>query len=142
MTGAPIGSPVFLIEADLKKDPEAEKWFAGKPAEPTLRRVREVILGADARMTEGTKYGTVMFHCGGDFASFVQHNQKTVSLMLNRGGIIPGKYPHMEGEGRAVRFMRFKGLSEANAREVELGKIVVAWCDLMSQPKGKKKAGR
>ena len=122
----------------MPKDPAAEKWFSGKPAEPILRRVREVILGADKRMAEGTKYGTVMFHYGGDFASFVQHDKKTVSLMFNRGGIIPGEYPHMEGEGRAVRFMRFADLAEVNARKAELGKIVFAWCDLMSTPKGKK----
>ena len=116
----------------MKKDPEADKWFAGKPAEPILRRVREVILRADPRMSEGTKYGTVAFHCGGDFASFVQHNQKTVSLMFNRGGIIAGKYPHMEGTGRQVRFMRFASVNEVDSRAAELSKIVVAWCDLMS----------
>ena len=116
----------------MKKDPEVEQWFAGKPAEPILRRVREVILAADKRMGKGSKYGTVTFHCGGDFASFVQHQKKTVSLMFNRGGIIPGKYPHMEGEGRQVHFMRFAGVAEVNARKSELSKIVVAWCDLMS----------
>jgi hypothetical protein len=36
----------------MQKDPAAEKWFAGKPAEPILRRVRDVILSADARMSE------------------------------------------------------------------------------------------
>ena len=121
----------------MPKDAAAEKWFSGKPAEAVLRRVREVILGADKRMSEGTKYGTVMFHCGGDFASFVQHNKKTVSLMFNRGGIIPGRYPHMEGEGRAVRFMRFGDVAEVNARKAELSKIVVAWCDLMSKGQGR-----
>lgn len=122
----------------MPKDPAAEQWFSGKPAEAILRRVREVILGADKRMGEGTKYGTVTFDCGGDFASFVQHSKKTVSLMFNRGGIIPGRYPHMEGEGRAVRFMRFTDVAEVNARKAELSKIVVAWCDLMSAPKGKR----
>ncbi len=92
-------------------------------------------------MNEGTKYGTVTFHSGADFASFVQHGKKTVSLMCNRGGIIPGRFPHMEGTGRAVRFMRFADVAEVNARAAELGKIVVAWCDLMSAPKAKKKAG-
>ena len=126
----------------MQKDPAAEEWFQGKPAEPVLRRVREAILHADPRMSEGTKYGTVTFHCGGDFASFVQHNKNTVSLMFNRGGIIPGKYPHMEGEGRQVRFMRFADLKEADARAAELGRIVVAWCDLMSSPKGAKPTSR
>ena len=119
----------------MQKDPQAEKWFAGKPAEPALRRVRDVILRADRRMAEGTKYGTVMFHCGGDFASFVQHGKPAVSLMFNRGGIIPGKYPHMEGEGRQVRFMRFADAKEVDACAPELSKIVVAWCDLMSTAK-------
>jgi Domain of unknown function (DU1801) len=123
----------------MPKDPSAEKWFSGKPAEPILRRLREVILGADKRMSEGTKYGTVTFHCVGDFASFVQHDKKTVSLMFNRGGIIPGRHPHMQGEGRAVRFMRFADVAEVNARKAELSEIVVAWCDLMSAPKGKQK---
>jgi hypothetical protein len=122
-------------------DPRAEKWFTGKSAEPILRRVRDVILGADKRMNETTKYGTVMFHCGGDFASFVQHNMTTVSLMFNRGGIIPGKYPHVEGEGRAVRFMRFADVGEANARKAELSKIVVA-CDLMSGPRSAPRSKR
>jgi hypothetical protein len=124
----------------VKKDPEAEKWFKGKPAEPILRRVREVILRADSRMTEYPKYGSITFACGGDFASFVQHNKKTVSLMFNRGGIIPGKYQHMEGSGRQVRFMRFKDVAEVSARAAELGKIVVAWCDLMSTPITKRKS--
>ncbi len=124
----------------MQKNPEAEKWFAGKPAEAILRRVREAILRADPRMNEGTRYGTVTFHCGGDFASFVQHNKKTVSLMFNRGGIIPGKHPHMEGEGRQVRFMRFADVKEVDARAAGLGEIVVAWCDLMSAPKAKTKA--
>jgi Domain of unknown function (DU1801) len=122
----------------MPKDKDAEKWFAGKPAEPILRRVRDVILAADRRMAEGTKYGTVTFHCGGDFASFVQHGKPAVSLMFNRGGIIPGKFPHMEGEGRQVRFMRFKDVKEVDARAAELGKIVVAWCDLMSASRAKK----
>ncbi|HEY0832195.1 MAG TPA: DUF1801 domain-containing protein [Candidatus Dormibacteraeota bacterium] len=122
----------------MQRDPAAETWFAGKPAEPVLRRVREVILRADKRMSEGTKYGTVTFHCAGDFASFVQHNKKSVSLMFNRGGIIPGKFAHMEGTARAVRFMRFADVAEVNARAAELVKIVVAWCDLMSAPKGRK----
>ena len=124
----------------MQRDPSAEKWFSGKPAEPILRRVREVILRADPRMLEGTKYGTVMFRCNGDFASFVQHNKKTVSLMFNRGGIIPGKFPHMEGTGRQVRFMRFNEVVEVDARAAELGKVVNTWCELMSAPKATKRA--
>jgi len=48
----------------------------------------------------------------------------------------------MEGEGRAVRFMRFADVGEANARKAELSKIVVAWCDLMSGPKSAPRSKR
>ena len=67
----------------MQKDPAAEKWFQGKPAEPALRRVREAILRADP-------------------------------------------------------LMRFADVKEADARAAELGRIVVAWCDVMSTPKAKK----
>lgn len=110
-----------------------DEWLAGKPAEPILRRVREVILDADPRITEYLKYGTVQFAFNDDFANFVQHDKKSVSLMFNRGGKIPGKYPHLEGRGPSARFMRFANFGEVNARAAELTKIAGAWCDLMSK---------
>ena len=124
----------------MKKNPEAESWFVGKPAEPALRRVRDVILSADPRMSEYVKYWTVMFGCEGDFASFVQHDKKMVNLMFNRGATIPGKFPHLEGSGPTARFMRFADAAEVNAQAAELSKIAVAWCDLMTSAKPKKKA--
>jgi hypothetical protein len=114
------------------KDSGVDTWFVGKPAEPILRRVREVIMRADPRMTEYLKYGTVVFASGGDFASFVQHGEKKVRLMFNRGARIKGKFPHLEGSGPTARFMHFADVSEVNARAAELGKITVAWCDLMN----------
>lgn len=83
----------------MARSSDIELWLTGKPAEPALRRVREVILGADPRMTEHLKYGTVQFAFEGDFANFVQHNEKQVSLMFNRGARIPGRFAHLEGAG-------------------------------------------
>ena len=42
----------------MKASPDVERWFAEKklPAEPTIRRVREIILRADRRMAEFVKY--------------------------------------------------------------------------------------
>jgi len=109
---------------------EVDDWFATKkpPAESVLQRVRQVILGADPRMTEYVKYGTVQFAFGGDMANFVQTNKKTVSLMFHRGGRIEGTFPHMEGTGRQVRFMRFATVEEVDTRAQELGSAVRAWC--------------
>jgi hypothetical protein len=115
------------------KDAGVDQWFTGKPAEPALRRVREVIMRADPRMTEYLKYGTVVFASGGDFASFVQHGGKTVSVMFHRGARIKRKFPHLEGSGPSARFMRFANVAEVNSRAAELSKVAVSWCDLTSK---------
>ncbi len=94
-----------------------------------MRRLRDVILGADPRMTELEQYGTIQFVFEGGFANFVQvADKKRVSLMFNRGGSIRGSHPHLEGSGPNARFMRFADLGEVNARAGELRRIAKAWC--------------
>src|SRR5260370_15803656 len=107
----------------MKTSPDVERWFAEKklPSDPTTRRVREIILRADRRMSEFVKYGTLTFGYEGDFATFVQvSDKKQVSLMFNRGARIPGKFAHLEGTGPSARFMRFTDPPEAQSRPAEL----------------------
>ena len=123
----------------MKRSPEVEHWFAEKkpPMEATIRAVRQIILGADRRMSEYVKYGNLGFGYDGDFATFVQaSDKKLVSLMFNRGARIPGKFPHLEGSHPSARFMRFGNPAEAKARAVELGKIVAAWGSLTPADRG------
>lgn len=126
----------------MKATPEIERWFAEKqpPTEATIRKVREIILRADRRMTEIVKYGTLTFAYDGDFATVVQvSDKKQASLMFNRGARIPGKFAHLEGTGPSARFMRFADLAEAQARAAELSKIVAAWCSLTPSQRGSAK---
>jgi hypothetical protein len=126
----------------MKTSAEVERWFAERklPAKATIRRVREIILRADRRMTEFVQYGTLTFGYEGDVATFVQvSNKKQVSLMFNRGARIPGKFAHLEGKGPSARFMRFADPAEAQARSAELSKIVVAWCSLSPAERGSAK---
>jgi hypothetical protein len=111
-------------------DAEVEGWFADlhHPQEDALRRIREIILSADPRMTELVQYRTLHFVYAGDLASFVQLKKKPITLMFNVGARIPGRFPHLEGDGPNARFMRFADLAEVNARASELVRIVVAWC--------------
>ena len=115
-----------------KRDPDVDRWLKGKRAEPLLRRLRDVIMWADERMTEYLKYGTVQFACKGDFANFVRHDQKAAELMFNRGARIPGTYRFLEGTGPSARHMRFADMAEVEAKTQELRNLVVAWCDMMS----------
>ena len=123
----------------MKTSPEVERWFAAKklPMEATIRAVRQVILGADRRMTEYVKYGNLGFGYDGDFATFVQaSDKKQTSIMFNRGARIPGRFPHLEGSHPSARFMRFDSPAEARARAAELGKIVAAWGSLTPADRG------
>jgi hypothetical protein len=129
----------------MKLAKDVEQWLAERPEPPreAMRRVVEILVGADPRMTVAVKNGTLTFHGGGggDLGGFVQWKKATpISLMFMRGGIIPGDFPHLEGEGRAVRFMRFADVAEVNARAKELGKIAAAWCEVMESPPPKSKA--
>lgn len=131
----------------MKSNPDVERWFHDKkpPSEKAIRRVREIILRADPRMTEYLKYGTVQFAYGADMANFVQVAKKEVTLMFNVGARIPGKFPHLEGTGPNARFLRFADLAEVETRAGELRRIVAAWCTLKapaSQAKAPSKAGR
>ena len=115
-----------------KRDPDVDRWLKGKRAEPMLRRVRDVIMWADERMTEYLKYGTVQFACKADFANFVRHNEKTVELMFNRGARIPGTYRYLEGSGPSARHMKFADMADIELKTQDLSNIARAWCDLMS----------
>ena len=91
--------------------------------------MREVILGADPRMSEYIKYGSVLFGYKGDFAAFVQAKEKRVNIMFNRGAHIKGDFPNLEGTGPTARFMRFANVDEVERHAAELGRVAVAWCD-------------
>ena len=133
----------------MGKSAEVDSWFAEKmPAsEKTLQRVREVIIGADARMTERVQYGTITFACKDNMASFVQVAKKDVTLMFNRGQLIQDKtkHPHLEGDGPNARFMRFGSVADVRARAAELRDLARRWCELMSAsapPKPRARARR
>ena len=118
----------------MKTNPEVERWFAAKklPNEKVMRRVREVLLAADPRISDYIKYGSLLLGYEGDLVSFVQVTKKNVNLMFNNGAKIPGKFPHLEGSGPNARFMRFNDIAEVNARAGELARIGRAWCQLKS----------
>jgi hypothetical protein len=116
----------------MKKNVEVERWFAEKklPNEKPIRRLREILLGADPRISDYIKYGSLLFGYEGDLVSLVQAQKKNINLMFNNGAKIPGNFPHLEGNGPNARFMRFADEAEVNARAAELTRIAKAWCEL------------
>ena len=97
-----------------------------------LRRAREIILGADERVTESIKWKSPTFAYRGNIASF-NPTKRVVSIMFHRGAEIPGDHPRLEGDGRLVRTMRFADLAELEAGRGDLEAVVRAWCDLKAR---------
>jgi hypothetical protein len=118
--------------------PEVERWFAERkpPAEPAMRRVLDVVLDADGRLTAYIKYGSLLMGFEGDLAAFVQNSKKGVNLMFNRGARIKGDFPHLEGTGPSARFMRFADGAEVDACADELAAVARAWCRLVEGKPG------
>ena len=116
----------------MKTNAEVERWFASKrlPNEKVMRRVRDILLAADPRISDYTKYGSLLIGYEGDLVSFVQVQKKNVNLMFNNGAKIPGRFPHLEGSGPNARFMRFADVAEVEKRADELTRIARAWCAL------------
>lgn len=112
------------------RNAEVDRWLdeARHPLDATMRRTREIILGADARVTEAVKWKTPTFSYEGNIASF-NPSKKVVSIMFHRGAEIPGDHPRLEGDGRLVRTMRFGSLEELEAGRADLEAAIRAWCD-------------
>jgi hypothetical protein len=118
----------MTLEADV------DRWLreTNPPLESTFRRVTELILASDPRLTAYLKNGTVQFAYEGDLAAFVQPKGNRVSLMFYRGAKIPGDYPHLEGDGPTARFMRFDDLTDLRSKAKELRALAKAWCRLVA----------
>jgi hypothetical protein len=115
----------------VPKSAAVERWFktTKPPSERALRRVRDIILGADASMSERVQYGiTFSSNRSGDFAAFVRYREPGVNLRLMRGGRLQGRYPHLEGG--VVKRVRIADEKEATACAAELNAMVKEWCSL------------
>jgi hypothetical protein len=115
----------------MNRNPEVEQWFdqAGHPLDAVMRRARDIILGADGRVTESIKWKTPTFAYKGNIASF-NPSKNVVSIMFHRGSEIPGDHPRLEGDGKLVRTMRFTDLDQLEAGRADLEAAIRAWCNL------------
>jgi hypothetical protein len=114
----------------MNRNPDVDRWFeeADHPLDALMRGTRDVILGADDRVTESIKWKTPTFSYKGNIASF-NPSKRFVSLLFHRGAEIPGDHPRLEGDGRLARTMRFADRDELEAGRAELEAVIRAWCD-------------
>lgn len=115
----------------MNMNPDVDAWLAtyDNPMKDVVIAVREVILNADARMTETIKWQAPTFVYKGNLASFFPKSKAHASLMFHKGASLKGDFPNLEGDGKEARTMKFLDLADLKAKETELAAIVVAWCD-------------
>jgi hypothetical protein len=108
---------------------EVDHWFAERqyPLTDAMQLARQLILQADSRVSESIKWKTPTFSYEGNIVSF-NPSKKFVSLMFHRGAEIQGDFPHLEGDGRLVRIMRFADAREVQHARDELQAVIRAWC--------------
>ena len=111
----------------MNANPAVERWLdeADHPLDATMRRAREIILGADGRVSESIEWRTPTFA----FIASFNPSKRVVSVMLHRGAEIPGEHPRLEGDGELMRTMRFGGVEELEAGRADLEAVVRAWCE-------------
>jgi uncharacterized protein YdhG (YjbR/CyaY superfamily) len=108
-----------------------DAWFNqyDNPMKAVVRRIREIMLGADARLEECIKWQAPTFTYRGNLASFYPKSKQHASLMFHTGAHIPGKHLRLEGSGETSRTMKIGSVAEANAAKPDIERIVRAWCD-------------
>lgn len=119
---------------------EVDLWMAryDNPMRDVVERIRRIILASDDRMSECIKWQAPTFVYKGNLASFFPKARERATLMFHHGALIPGRFPHLEGDGKQARTMKFVSIAEAEERRDELSAIVQAWIDLRDtlQPDG------
>lgn len=115
----------------MNVNPEVDAWFEAyeHPLRDDVKKVREIILAADARVTECIKWKAPTFAYKGNIMSFQPRAKKFVSLMFHRGSEIPGEHPLLLGDGKLVRTMQIPDAAYAEAHADEIAAVFRAWCD-------------
>lgn len=115
----------------MSRNREVDAWFAKyeNPMKEVVQRIREILLAADPRMDECIKWQAPTFVYRGNLASFFPKSKQHASLMFHLGAKIPGEHPRLEGGGETGRMLKIGSVTEANAAQRDIEKLVRAWCD-------------
>jgi hypothetical protein len=114
----------------VQKNPEVDAWFDAydNPKKDLVRRVRDIVLGADPRISECVKWKAPTFMYKGNIASFFPKSKKHVSLMFHHGASITGRHDLLEGGGETSRMAKFQDAADVEDKADALRAVIRAWC--------------
>lgn len=113
----------------MPTNPDVDAWFAryDNPQKELVQAVREVVLGADDRVTETIKWQAPTFMYQGNIASFFPKATKHVSLMFHTGASLPDPDGILEGDGDVSRVVKIADAADLAAKTDSLRALVRAW---------------
>jgi hypothetical protein len=112
-----------------RHDPSVDAWFESydNPQKELVLAVRDVMLGADARVTETIKWQAPTFVYAGNIASFYPRAKQHVSLLFHQGASLPDPEGLLEGSGDTSRVAKFADADDLAAKTAALQDLVRAW---------------
>jgi hypothetical protein len=113
----------------MPTNPEVDAWLAryDNPQKDLLQAVREVMLGADDRVTETIKWQAPTFMYQGNIASFFPKATKHVSLMFHTGASLPDPDGILEGDGEVSRVVKIADPDDLAVKTEALQALVRFW---------------
>jgi hypothetical protein len=112
-------------------DPTVDAWFEAydNPQKDLVQAVRDVVLGADERVTECIKWQAPTFVFQGNIASFFPRAKKHVSLMFHTGASLPDPAGILEGDGDTARSLKVMDAADLAAKKGAIEALIRAWVE-------------
>ncbi len=116
----------------VQRNPDVDAWFEryDNPQKSLVLAVREVVLGADDRVSEAIKWQAPTFMYHGNIASFFPKTKQHVSLMLHTGARLPDPFGPLEGSGETGRVAKFADAEDLAAKRGALEGLIRSWIEL------------
>jgi hypothetical protein len=112
------------------------------PLKPVIETIRDTILVADNRITEGIKWNSPSFYCYGWFAAVNLHAKDTVRVVLHHGAKIRDNTSHfpIADTSQLLRWLskdraiaRFTSTEDFQSKQAAFKKIIKQWADHQAQ---------
>lgn len=97
------------------------------PLDAEIRRVREIILSTDDRVTEAVKWNSPTFIYKSNIASYFMNAKSHVSLMFHKGAMIEDPSGLLEGDGKEARSAKFYSMEDIEVKKPALEDVIREW---------------
>lgn len=119
----------------MKKNPAVSDYMKklNNPLKDEMEAVREIILAADAGISENIKWSAPSFFYKDNMCTFNPRATKAVSLVFHKGALINDKTGLLEGDGKEARTAKFKDMDDVKAKKKQLESVVKGWIKAMGK---------